>query len=227
VTVVLAIESATSAVGVALLRGDEVTARTIPETRRHTEHVLDLVAGVLAEGACSLDDLDGIAVDVGPGLFTGMRVGISTAVGLAMALNRPVVALSSLEVVAEALPGAERVALVDGRRGEVFLQRFVGHGRDLAPLSDPAVVTVDEVVGRLGSGAVIGGDGVARVAAHLASARPDVTVVEAVTTPPVDHLARLGACRLEAGLGLDPAAVAPIYLRDADAKVNFAVRGRS
>ena len=128
---VLAVESATEAAGVAL--ADEagvLSSATTSRGRRHAESVAPSVDFVCRRAGVSLRDVEGICVDVGPGLFTGLRVGISTAKALGFALGVPVASATSLEVLAEALsawgadPGSLLVPVVDAKRAEVFSARF-------------------------------------------------------------------------------------------------------
>lgn len=103
---ILAIETATQSVGVALANSQGVVAHLeIRQGRRHAETVVPAVEQLLAHGEASMTDITRIAVDVGPGLFTGLRVGVATAKAYALALDVPIVAISSLELVAyEAAP---------------------------------------------------------------------------------------------------------------------------
>ena len=101
--IVLGIESATESVGVALAASDGVLASVeVARGRRHAESIVPCVQFVCERADIELSEVGAIAVDVGPGLFTGMRVGIATAKSLAMALNIPMVPMTSLEVLAAA-----------------------------------------------------------------------------------------------------------------------------
>jgi tRNA threonylcarbamoyladenosine biosynthesis protein TsaB len=132
----LAIESATDMVGVGLIRDDGGSVERVHRGgRAHAELLAPAIEEVCAASGCTVADIDQIAVDIGPGLFTGLRVGVATAKALAQALGAPLLGVGSLDVLAaaarEAGPGAPGpgrdapvVSVVDARRGEVFAAAF-------------------------------------------------------------------------------------------------------
>jgi tRNA threonylcarbamoyladenosine biosynthesis protein TsaB len=115
------------------------------EQTRHGERLLDLVARALEQASCSLSDLDLIAAGMGPGSFTGVRVGMATAKGLALAVSRPLVGVVSLEAMAHAARSivGERpvVAMLDAKKGEVFLGAYGPSGQ---PLGAPTHLPRDQ-----------------------------------------------------------------------------------
>jgi len=227
-SVVLAIETATAAVEVGLVVNDQpVQSWSSGRTRHHTEHLLAMIDTALKAAGLTPADLDGIAVDAGPGLFTGLRVGLATAKGLAVALVRPVVACTSLEILAAAVASdldGPVVAVVDGRRGEVFAQQFtVMHGQAM-PVGEALACAPDALCALAPPGSTMVGDGAVLLRSTLVDQRPDCTVLEAPTVPPAAALALLSQSALDAGHGRDPAGLVAHYLRDADARVNFATR---
>jgi tRNA threonylcarbamoyladenosine biosynthesis protein TsaB len=226
----LAIESATDAVGVALARDGAGTAVVVHERgRAHAELLVPSIEEVCRDAALGVDDLDVVAVDCGPGLFTGLRVGVATAKALGQALSIGVVPLSSLDVLAagafERLAGEQVstvVSVVDARRGEVFVALYhldtpvpdapVGAG-SAGPRLDPASVREDvaipvapdalaEWAGALATeGRVVAvGDGAVRYR-DLLVARPgvDLELAGELRIPPPAALARLAADRLANG----------------------------
>lgn len=225
-SLVLALETATTAVGVAAAGNGVVAERLVVPTRRHTELLFDLVREVLDEVGGSVADLDAVVVDVGPGLFTGLRVGIAAAKGFALASGCGLVGVTSLEVVAHAMVGdGTRVALVDGRRGEVFAATFDAVGSSWQQVGDAMGTTGHALAATLPVGAHVGGDGAHLLADELLAVRPDL-VLDAVTVPPAVVALALGVAAFERGEASDPALVTATYLRDADATVNFATRGQ-
>lgn len=142
----LALESSTELAGVALADEEGILASaTLSRGRRHAETIAPCIAFLCERSGVSLDDLDGLCVDVGPGLFTGLRVGISTAKGLGLALGIPLVTATSLEVLAHAAAGAGAgsdgaqtsvIAVVDARRKEVFHATYLIGGSDDGPEGD-------------------------------------------------------------------------------------------
>ena len=122
---IVAIETATETVGVAVRTAAGVEADfTLTGRRRHVETLTPALEHLLARVDLTPDQIDAVAVDVGPGLFTGLRVGVAAAKGLAQSLRLGVIGLTSLEILtAAAARSAVRgivVACVDARRGEVF-----------------------------------------------------------------------------------------------------------
>jgi tRNA threonylcarbamoyl adenosine modification protein YeaZ len=221
---VLAIETATvvCAVGVRI-EGDDVVerARVLDRGRRHTEVLTAGIRALLAECGLTSADLDLVVVDRGPGLFTGLRVGIATAQALASGLGADLAGVSSLEVLAHAARDSgvdgDVVAVVDARRGEVFAQRFTltteVAARGDMQVTSPAALAEDLAI----ASAAITGDGALRYADLLGPVARDLLALD---VPPVSVLARLGASAPRSRT------VAPIYLREADAVANFTTRDR-
>lgn len=218
-----ALDTSTASPALALVREDGPVAELwlAPEPGAG-RRVLEAAHGLLAAVGATTADLDGIVVGVGPGGFTGLRIGLATALGLGQALGVPVTGASSLEAlalgVAEAAPpGAVVVPVLDARRRELFaaVHRSDGAG-GLAELVPPRAIAPADLVAVLddiGEPAWIGGDGVP--AAGDALAGPGRTLL-----PPGARAARLSAAalvaRVRAGAGL-PAR--PVYARLPDAEV--------
>src|SRR6202050_3765572 len=120
---VLAVDTATEACSVALLRGDEVIGRFAELGRSSAQHVLLMVEEVRAEAGVSLSMLDGIAASIGPGAFTGVRISVAVAQGLAFGADLKVVPVTTLEALALQLldgPGGRALTCLDARMGEVY-----------------------------------------------------------------------------------------------------------
>lgn len=233
----VAIETATETVGVAVRTPDGVEAEfALTGRRRHVETLTPALEHLLGQVGLVPGDLGVVAVDVGPGLFTGLRVGVAAAKGLAQALGIGVVGATSLDVLTAAAADADLcgpvLACVDARRGEVFASvREVGRdGEILAELLAPALWAPGDLAAALGG---LGGptlyavgDGAQRYRTVLAGV-PGVRVVSpALSYPPPSTLLRLAVARLERGEApVDAASVVPLYMREADAKSNF-VRAR-
>jgi tRNA threonylcarbamoyl adenosine modification protein YeaZ len=222
---IIAIETATPAcaLGVRTTAGVEVT-RVVDDGRRHTEALTASLKSLLEEVGLSPRDVDRVVVDRGPGLFTGLRVGIATAIGFSQALGCDLVGATSLELLAVgALDSGVRgtlVACVDGRRGEIFVQSF--HLEvDVQMLDAARVTTAREVVTSWqdkGSAASFTGDGVERYRGDFESI-PLATLFDQAV--PSVHAG------LSIGLERKPdETVTPLYLREADAVANFTTRER-
>ena len=198
--------------------------------RRHVETLTPAVDQLLGLVGLVPGDLEVVAVDVGPGLFTGLRVGVAAAKGLAQALGIGVVGVTSLDILTAAAAASGRsglvLAAVDARRGEVFaVLRQVGPEGTAGDVVGPWLVSptglVDELAHFGGEGVHAVGDGARRYRDAL-EAVPGVVVAAAPAFPPPATLLHLALRRLDAGEApVEPGSVVPLYMRDADARANF------
>lgn len=221
----LAIESATAVAGVALLRGETVIAsRTLATDRPASELLLPAIVALLDDARVAIGDVEAFAVSVGPGSFTGLRVGVSTAKGLAFGSDRlvvPVPTLAALASCAESAPGPV-VALLDARRGEVYAAAYEGDVFS-APRFGPAVMRPDALADAIAAldaqrPCTLIGEGVPVVAEALRARLGDgVRFVEAAADPVA--VGRLGVRLLARGDGIAADALAPVYVRRAEAEV--------
>lgn len=198
---ILGIESATGLAGVALSVDGVVIASTqVTRGPRHAEILVPSIQFVTEQAGVALDEIDAIAVDVGPGLFTGLRVGIATANGLAQALGTPMIGVSSLDLLAHAMRhgGGEIVPVLDARRSEVYSARYEVVDGDIKRTVEPMVGPLDDVLAGLGS---------ARLVDDL--------------LPSAENLVALAA-RIEP---VAPSEIAPLYLRKSDAELNAERKG--
>lgn len=220
--ILLAFDTAQGALSAAVMDGEGVLASSFePRTRGHAEALMPLLETMLAEAALSFADLDALAVTVGPGTFTGLRVGLAAARGLALARSLPLVGVTTLEAVAEPA-GAEAdetcIALFDARRDEVYMQAFAP---SLAPLTPPLLVALDEAMTHMPAGKlVLVGTGAELLAPRLEAAGRVFRLSAAKPQPEAQAVARLALARISAQ-GLDAYRVAPepLYIRAPDAKL--------
>lgn len=215
----LAIDTASEACAVALIDGDRFLVRSEIVGRGHAELLIGQIEAVLGEAGLKAADLDRIAVTVGPGSFTGLRVGIAAARGLALATGKTAVGLSTLAVHAEAaraIAGDRAVfALVDAGRGEVYGALYAADGSEM---SAAEAASGQIFASRVGADVVLAGSGADIVVAALPM---DVVPLVAHRDKSVDMaaLCRLGA-RVEAG-SHPPR---PLYVRPPDAKPQTAAQ---
>lgn len=217
---ILALDAATEACSAALLDGDCLIGRYEEIGRGHAERILVMVQELLTESGLALSSLDAIAACIGPGGFTGVRITVATAQGLAFGASLPVVAVSSLEALAlRALAGEDAdtraLACLDARMGEVYWGMYRADAeRGVAPTQPPRVSPPDAV----GLIAALKCRGIGRgFLAYPALAQlADLTFAAGDQTalPDAREVATLGAHRFRAGEALDPAALTPLYLRD-------------
>lgn len=220
-TLVLAIETATPRCSVALGHEDGLLASfSVDRDRRHVETLVPAITAACAVAGVALADLDAVAVDTGPGLFTGMRVGIATAQALSLALDLTVHPVCSLDVLGHPFRHAGRsvAAVVDARRGEVFRALYRDGLEVVGPGCTGPAALAAELTG-LGGGLAVG-DGAVRHRAVFEAAGAEV-----VAAMPTGEAALELALAAVAGgaAGLDPAEVQALYLRAPDARSNFAV----
>jgi tRNA threonylcarbamoyladenosine biosynthesis protein TsaB len=218
---ILAVDTSGENGSVAFVEGGE--ARGEVRLRPPIGHSLTLLPSIefllRALGIAPLD-VEGYAIALGPGAFTGVRVGLGTVQGLALASGRPCLGLSNLDVLAARIAGEADclVAMVDAYRDEVWTRRYDREARPLGPAVRQA--PADALAG-LPASAALTGNGTVRYAALVAERAPEARVP--ARSP---HLARtlgiLAEPRLQAGEGVPPEALRPVYLRDADIRVSSA-----
>lgn len=215
----LAFETATEACSVAIWNDGRVLERFEIAPRRHTELALPWAEALLQEAGIARSQLDAVAVGRGPGAFTGVRLAIALVQGIALALDRPVVARSTLEVLAmraQAAPGAQVLAAIDARMGEVYSQAFVHEADGLRALG-PARVSAPDAVELPGHAAAWSGVGTgfsavdgalqSRLGARFAQ-------IDATALPHAADLAHLAAAAFARGEAIAPERVEPAYLRN-------------
>lgn len=220
--IVLAFDTAQGALSAAVHDGEGELATIFEErTRGHAEALMPMLETVLAEAALGFADLDALAVTVGPGTFTGLRVGLAAARGLALARDLPLVGVTTLEAVAapvRLVAGEAVVAAFDARRDEIYLQVF---GDGLSPLSPPLLTGLDAAMTQLPAAPlVLVGTGSALLAAKLEMAGRTYRLADARPQPDASVIARLAVSRL-AGEGPEAFRVPPppLYIRAPDAKL--------
>ena len=210
--IVLALDTALEACSVAVVSGGRPLAvRSEAMARGHQERLAPMVAEAMHEAGLAFEALDRIAVTVGPGSFTGLRVGLAFAKAMSLALDVPCVGVGTLEALAASLPDWEAkpllLAVLDARREHVYLQAFARG----APLADAANLPLTEALAlrvRLG---VTGSTSIVGSGAVLLAG--DVQAAEALMAVDPVALARLAAARAA------PASrPKPLYLRGPDAK---------
>ena len=235
--IVLGIDTATELVSVALVDGTEVLAASESQSdRRHAEDLTPMLQFVVQRAGIEFSEIDAVAADVGPGLFTGMRVGIAAAQALAQVLSVPLVGIDSLDVLVAGVGSVDEydlvVPVIDTRRREVAwaLHRTHGDGsiRRVAP---PQVGTMEDLLAAVRERS----QPCLFVGAHALSQEEQIrtdlgpqawTVGFAGSAPRHPHarlVASLGHARLLRGAD-DLPIVQPMYLRDADAEINWTTR---
>jgi tRNA threonylcarbamoyladenosine biosynthesis protein TsaB len=214
---VLAVETSTLAGGVALLDGARLAAEYVLDVRAtHSERLVPAIERVLEDAGWRATDLEGLAVAIGPGSFTGLRIGIATVKGLALALGVPVAAVPTLDAMAEAFPHARLPVcpVLDARKGEVYSSLYRWDGRRMQREWDYLAIAPDALARRLTEPVIVVGDAAHAVATDRAHAAPPPRRVPSPAT-----VGWLGHQRLAAGDTVAPAALVPLYLRPSEAEL--------
>lgn len=230
----LAFETSTEACSVALLVDGNVLSRSAVVPRRHAELVLPWADELLAEAGITKSQLDAIACTRGPGAFTGVRLGIAVTQGIALALDRPVIAASSLRVLIEPFlddarsANAGMLALLDARMGELYAaawsaahlpeQGLDAHasGADALAesLCDPVSLCNSMPPQDPATGWIVCGSGEPVARGSLLAKGQRIVAAHDHALPHAEHLARLAASAFTRGEAIDAAAIRPVYLRN-------------
>jgi tRNA threonylcarbamoyl adenosine modification protein YeaZ len=220
---VLAIDTALEACSAAVLDTEQgkVASESAPMVRGHAEALMPLIGRVMKQADMPFSALDRVAVTVGPGSFTGLRVGIAAARGIALAAGKPALGLTTLAAYAaphiaeDAEVGV--VAAIDARHDHVYLQVFAPGGHALAP---PRIASIAEAVQAAANGPLrIVGTGAGMLAAAWPSNQPPPAVVDDRRAPDIIWVGRLAVAAEETTDGPKP-----LYLRAPDAQPQDAAR---
>ncbi len=223
---ILALDTSTSACSVAFWDDGTIRADLFAEMARgQSEHLVPMIQTVLSKCHTQVQEMDMIAVSTGPGAFTGVRIGLATARGLALASGIPIRGVTTLEVVARGVPENERVghavlALIDSKRDDIFAQLFqndhsaVGGPVALAPAEIPAYCRAGN---QQDQSLVLAGDAAHRMMAHGFADAEISAVLSSSLHPQATVVAEIAA---ESGMpGPDELPPSPTYLRPPDVKI--------
>ena len=225
-TSILAIETSTSACSVALQVVNRIFTRSSDKPRSHSKLLMTMVQEVLVEANLQPNQLDAIGITVGPGSFTGLRIGFATVQGLAYANDIPVVPLSTLKVMvatylrrhcisADLTAGSEIIALLDARMSEYNMGRYaIGKTGEPVTVDDDQLLSAEQTLSRVSSinPLVIIGE-----ADHLVEANPELANSYRSIYPMAEDILPLAQAEFNCGNTLPVTEVDLIYLRGAEA----------
>lgn len=214
---ILAFDTTVAACSVALWRDGAVLSRTRQVMDQgQAEALIPLIEGVMRDGGADYAALDRIAVTVGPGSFTGVRVGLAAARGLGLAASKPVIGILTTEALAQAVPqteldheGARILSVIDTKRGDVYAQLFDRH---LVPLGDPQVLAPAQLAAWIETGPVIVVGDAAAIAISAIGPHARLSAAEPFPDPAV--IASCAAKRQPL-----PTGPLPVYVRPPDAVI--------
>lgn len=216
---ILALDTSTLAGSLALLEEKLILAElSVNLGRKHTERLLPEMDWLFKRLGLEPKAIEGIAVGIGPGSFTGVRVGLATAKGLALSLSVPIVGVSSLDALAEAVRfhSGPILALLDARKGEVFA-RFYQGGENFQPTGEPLVISPEKLLPMIKEGTLAVGEG-ARIYQKVFQCRVKFAGFE-FDYPRASLIGKLAQPRLQKKESDDLAQLVPIYLRPSDAEL--------
>jgi tRNA threonylcarbamoyladenosine biosynthesis protein TsaB len=229
---VLGLETSTSRSSVALVDHDRVVASaSLGMARRHGEFLAPAIDFCLTQAGADATRVTGVAVGLGPGLFTGLRVGIATAQAFAAARRLPVVGLAGLDVLAFRVRYSRRLicAAIDARRSELFWGLYRSSPGGVQRVGELQVGDVHQLAADLeatGEETLVIGDGSLRYRAELARIDGAELAGPELAWPDAADLAELAIPRFVREETQQPTDLQPIYLRQADARIGWATRGR-
>jgi len=223
---ILALETATLVSSVALATADTLLAEMTLQTKKtHSELLMPHIDKILSMAQVSKADLKAVAVSVGPGSFTGLRIGLATAKTLAYALKVPLIGVPTLAALAYGClaPGVILAPMLDAQKGNVYQAVFEWSDGELKELMSPTVMYIDEALDKLaeyntpvvlmGEAAVLHRAKIQQRGNHLVLAAPHLIIQRA------GSVATLGHTLLKAGIQHDVMALEPLYIRRSEAEV--------
>jgi tRNA threonylcarbamoyladenosine biosynthesis protein TsaB len=219
---ILSLETATEVCGVALVdNGSVVAQRVIMERNIHSERLMPMVSEVLHEGDAKPENIRAVAISIGPGSFTGLRIGLSAAKGLACAWEKPLIPVSTLDSFAEdfVLGGTLPLpvvfcAVIDARREDLYYAVFEISEGNIVRISPPSIRSVSSIVQELQqyTEVVVGGEGIKKIKSHAGNGN-HISFADNVRANPV----AVAMCAERGGGRMNReefSMLEPLYLRD-------------
>jgi tRNA threonylcarbamoyladenosine biosynthesis protein TsaB len=232
---VLAIDSATNVAGVAVAEDNRLIAESFLNTNKtHSQRLLPMVANILQEVGLELEEIDGLAVTIGPGSFTGLRIGLATAKGLAQVSRLPLVGVPTLDALARNGIGWSGLIcpVLDARRQEVYTCLYRALGGEIERISDYMAVSPQVLEGLLADkeeSVFLLGDGVEmcrKTFSDRLGTRLKIAPAAALL-PRAAHVAFLGLERLARGDVDSLHRISPLYVRQSEAEEKWQAKNRA
>jgi tRNA threonylcarbamoyl adenosine modification protein YeaZ len=225
---VLSLDSSTEVASCAIIEDGKLLGEiTYNNEKQHSVILMPMIDNLLTTLRMDLKDLDGFVVAKGPGSFTGLRIGMSTVKGLSFGIDKPCIAVSSLDSLAYNLAFADGLIcpILDALRDNVYTRLFLCENGDLKPLSDYKVISVEELVSEISKQnkkVYFVGDGIYKHRDKLSSLLPNAFFAPAhLNLTRASALGELGLKLLNSGTAEDLNTVAPIYLRKSQAEREY------
>ncbi len=233
---ILAIETSTQAGSIALVEapsgeelptGEKLLGEYLLDLpRTHSERLMPSIDRLLQDTSLSINRVQGIAISLGPGSFTGLRIGVAAAKGLAYALRIPVVGISTLEALANNIPYATSLIcpVLDARKKEVYAALFRGNGQErLQKISEDWILPPEDLCSRISEETIFLGNGIETYGAVLRGKLGSNALFapSELSTPRAASVARLSLSQFKKGLSMDLFSFTPIYIRRSEAEIQY------
>ena len=230
--ILLSIDTATSCSAIALCRGNTVSGEILGSLSlntkiTHSRRILSSIDYLMKEVALTWADLGGIVISLGPGSFTGLRIGMATAKGLVMGTGLPLLGVSTLDIYASScLTNKLICATLDARKKEVYSAFYRREEGVVHRVSDLQVVTPDKLMEQISEPVLLVGDGCRSYGdVWLQDERVDCEIAPAVLNSiSAETLCLVGGDLFEKKEFLDPGMAVPLYVRASDAELNLGVK---
>lgn len=227
---ILALDTGTSSQSVALLNEDRLIGEyTFHCETSHARHLLRTIQLLLNDFRLTIEDIDGLAVSIGPGSFTGLRIGISTVKGLALASKKPVVGIHTLDALAFNLTFARSLIcpIIDAKKGEVYtaIYKMDEHG-GFIKLTEDMAIDIKLLLERIHESTIFTGQGVKMYRTLITETMEELATFATgqISTVRASSVAYLGLIRLRQGLTEDIVSLAPVYVRPSEAEIKWRER---
>jgi tRNA threonylcarbamoyladenosine biosynthesis protein TsaB len=217
--IILAIETSTDACSVAIYTPRNMFSQFVVQPQAHSKILLGLVDEMCADAGIDLDEIDALAFGSGPGSFTGVRIAASAIQGLAVGLNKPIIAISSLQALAQQVansdPKANILALIDARMQEIYCGIYKANAQGLVEslvqdsLQKPSDFLVDSSINY-----VAVGTGAHAYADILQQNNANININQSILHPRAQEVAQLATAKLARGETLKPEDAIPTYIRN-------------
>jgi tRNA threonylcarbamoyladenosine biosynthesis protein TsaB len=224
---ILAIETSTMLGGAAIMDGESLIAEARMNVKvTHSERIMPEIAGILQMSGLNINDIDVFAIAIGPGSFTGLRVGLSTVKGLVYATGKKLVSVPTLEAFAWNLPFSQFQVcpLLDARKKEVYAGLFKWSDNGFVKVMNEQPVKIESLLSGINEPTVFLGEGAILYKEAIINALGERAIFAQpqFMVPSPSNVAHLGMKKALAGEFADPVALAPMYLRKSEAETKLA-----
>ena len=230
---ILSIETATGCGSVSLTRGGVTNGRLLAEAIAqpeitHSRRLLGSVDWIMKAAGVEWSELDGVAISLGPGSFTGLRIGMAAAKGIVFAANVPLLGVQTLDAIALSCPVIDRPlwCLLDARKQEVYAACYQPDAGIPVRLSPPQPIRPELLAEKITEPSILAGSGVDEYYDLFAQIEQVRLIPGAISSPRASRVGFLAADKLTAGDTIDPATAAPLYVRESEAEINLKIKSK-